>query len=226
MTPPQIFVGVDVQAVRACAYAVLDERGDWLGSGWVPGTGVAEIAAALRGTVEEQARGDASRVAVGMDAPRMPLAMPRAWYWDRSKSSWRERLPSDRGHGRHCEVVVAAHRIARPQWTPPGASAPGWMQLGFALFRELAAFPHVYEVFPSASYTLLSADKSARFELCLQGFARGPKDMLDAHVAALTAHEYVQGRGQAVGGGDGLGQIILPRRLAVGLERVLQWPEL
>jgi hypothetical protein len=53
----------------------------------------------------------------------------------------------------------------------------------------------------------------------------GPKDMLDAYVAAFTVHEYLVGRGAAVGGGDGLGAIVLPRPIAAGASSaVLRWP--
>ena len=37
--------------------------------------------------------------------------------------------------------------------------------------------------------------------------------MLDAWVAAATVREFEEGRGTAVGGGDDLGKIILPRPL-------------
>jgi hypothetical protein len=224
MRLPSIFIGVDVQAIRPCAYAVLDESGNWLASGWLPRAGVSEIATALRATARACAQGNGSRVAIGIDAPRMPLPKPRVAYWNRANSTWRSCLPSDRGRGRHCEVILAAHRVASPQWTPLAESAPDWMALGFALFDALAEFPNVFEVFPSASYAQLSGDDSVRFQLSLQGFSRGPKDMLDAHVAAVTVREYVQGRGQAVGGGDGCGEIVLARPLTSGPEAVLRWP--
>jgi hypothetical protein len=49
--------------------------------------------------------------------------------------------------------------------------------------------------------------------------------MLDAYVAAYTVHEFLIGKGVAVGGGDGLGAIILPRPLKDIDARVMQWPE-
>ena len=63
-----------------------------------------------------------------------------------------------------------------------------------------------------------------KLTIALQYFSAGPKDMLDAHVAALTAREVVMGRGAEVGGGDGLGTIALPRPLAAGPLDVLTWP--
>jgi hypothetical protein len=98
------------------------------------------------------------------------------------------------------------------------------MQLGFELFEELGADFNVYEVFPSASYVMLADDRSAHLNVLLSGFAPGPKDMLDAYVAAATTREFIQGRGSEVGGGDGLGSIILPRRIVNAIAGVLTWP--
>ena len=51
----------------------------------------------------------------------------------------------------------------------------------------------------------------------LSGFLPGPKDMLDAVVAALTGKEFPAGRGQEIGGGDGWAPLCcrgqLPNRL-------------
>ncbi len=98
------------------------------------------------------------------------------------------------------------------------------MRIGFEIFASLVAFKHVYEVFPSASYAQLSEEERATFCISLRGFAVGPKDMLDAYVAAFTIHEYLSGRGAAVGGGDDLGAIILPRRPSRDLPGLLSWP--
>ncbi len=62
------------------------------------------------------------------------------------------------------------------------------------------------------------------FSISLKGFARGVKDMIDAYVAAFTVHEYLAGRGVAVGGGDGMGEIILPRKLPTHPSILLEWP--
>jgi predicted nuclease with RNAse H fold len=98
------------------------------------------------------------------------------------------------------------------------------MQLGFKLFSAIEERAPVYEVFPSASYTLVKDDLPLRIGVRLNDFAPGPKDMLDAYVAAATVREFAQGRGCAVGGGDGLGEIILPRPLPKPIEGVLRWP--
>jgi hypothetical protein len=86
------------------------------------------------------------------------------------------------------------------------------MGLGFLIYKSLKDFPLVYEVFPSASYKMLEKENLA-YELCLNNFTGGVKDMLDASVAAVTVYEFVTGRGCEVGGGDGSGTIILPRKI-------------
>jgi hypothetical protein len=93
-------------------------------------------------------------VEVRIDAPRMPLDKKRQWYWDGKKRRWK---PSNTqsGYGRHCEIVISAHRIANPQWTPVVDVAPEWMRLGFNLYSALNGTCQVHEVFPTASYNLL-----------------------------------------------------------------------
>jgi predicted nuclease with RNAse H fold len=98
------------------------------------------------------------------------------------------------------------------------------MRLGFALFAALGKGAPVYEVFPSASYTLLKDCSALKIGVQLNAFAQGPKDMLDAYVAAATVREFVEGRGSSVGGGDGLGEIILPRPVPQPIEGVFRWP--
>jgi predicted nuclease with RNAse H fold len=98
------------------------------------------------------------------------------------------------------------------------------MKVGFRLYVALSGEPDVHEVFPSASYNQLAAEERAVLSINLKGFADGPKDMLDAYVAAYTVHEYLAGRGVAVGGGDGLGTIVLPRPLAKNCDAVSRWP--
>jgi predicted nuclease with RNAse H fold len=97
------------------------------------------------------------------------------------------------------------------------------MQLGVALFQALGSRYPVYEAFPSASYRQLQGDPSLRIRVRLGDFHAGPKDMLDAYMAAATVREYTRGAGCAVGGGDGLGTIILPRPVE-STSAVLDWP--
>lgn len=171
-----------------------------------------------------EARSLAARFPVatyGIDAPRMPLPEPRQWYWRSGR--WVQRAPADKGQGRHCEVVISAHRIANPQWTRQAQDTPQWMHHGFALFETLGQ-GNCHEVFPTASYKLLSGVASCAVRMDFSGFEPGPKDMIDAIVAAVTVREYLAGRGQAVGNGDGLGCIILPRPIVRPIAAVLEWP--
>jgi hypothetical protein len=183
-------------------------------AGWIPTAqltlSVQELAIRFRNAV------------FAIDAPRMALPAPRTWYW--SKGGWRHQSGHEKGNGRHCEVVIAAHRLANPQWTPLVASAPSWMQHGFAIFAALQGRAQCLEVFPSASYQMLNNTTDVRVDMALGQFAPGPKDMLDAVVAARTGLEYIEGRGQEVGGGDGLGTIVLPRPIASPIAEVLRWP--
>jgi len=159
---------------------------------------------------------------VAVDAPRTPLPAPRKWYWQSNR--WRQCRPKDQGAGRHCEIVVATHRLANPQWTPSRPPFPRWMELGFAIFKGLDSEFAIYEVFPPASYRMLKGDDLTTITVRVGNFAQGPKDMLDAYVAAATLREFAQGRGCEVGGGDGLGSIILPRPIDVPMDDVLKWP--
>lgn len=218
-----LYLGIDVQASRGCPYVVLDQSGEPVDAGWLSG-GLGEVVRGLGKVVDRHSGTRGSSLAAGIDAPRVPLRSPRQWYWDGNTARWRPARPSDRGNGRHCEIVIAAHRIANPQWTPHRPPFPEWMQLGFALFTSLVKCVPTYEVFPSASYALMDGDPPIRIGVWLKGFARGPKDILDAYVAAATVREFVQERGSAMGGGDGLGQIILPRPLPKPIEEVLRWP--
>jgi hypothetical protein len=122
------------------------------------------------------------------------------------------RLETKQSVGRECEVIIKSYSIANPQWTKTLAESPEWMKLGYNIFSALKEFPYVYEVFPSASYKMLEKENLA-YELCLNNFTSGVKDMLDASVAAITVYEFVNGRGCEVGGNDGLGTIVIPRKI-------------
>lgn len=209
------FIGIDVQSNRGCAFAVLDDSGRLVDSGWLdaPEAQSAPILASRQ-----------TDAVFGIDAPRQPLPSPRRWYWDGRHRIWRPRQRRDRGLGRHCEIVIRAHQLANPQWTPLKRDAPPWMRLGFALFAALATYP-VYEVFPSAAYAQLKGQREPVVSINFADFVFGPKDMLDAVIAAATVREFTAGRGCAVGGGDDLGEIVLPRPLGQPIPAVLTWPE-
>ena len=218
-TNPSVrFIGVDVSAKRGCAIAALDERRSLCGTNWVEGK-TSTVVEAIK------ALGDgADEVVIGVDAPRKPLTQLRSWNWNSKGQRWRELGPARRVRGRHCEVVVRSLGIANPQWTPRAHDAPPWMSLGFELFPALEDLGTVHEVFPSATYFQLSHCDEPEVRLSFRGFADGPKDMLDAVVAAVTVAEYAAGRGMEVGGGDGLGSIILPRSIGDCRAELLRWP--
>lgn len=152
-----------------------------------------------------------NRIAIGIDAPRMPIKTLRTRYFDKTKNIWIEK--PETSNGRECEVLIKSYNLANPQWTRKSKESPKWMQLGFKIFSELKSFPYVYEVFPSASYRMLEKEK-LKYELCLNDFVSGVKDMLDASIAAITVYEFLSGKGCEVGGDDGLGTIVLPRNVS------------
>ncbi len=213
-----LFVGIDIQIRRNCCYAVIDDTGILIESGWLSSAeaDAVDLVKRLSGS---------GQVAVGLDAPRMPLVSPRKWYWKGNRRRWEERT-TQKGNGRHCEIIISAHRLANPQWTPLKTEGPEWMQLGFSLFKALEGLAIVHEVFPTASYTLLQGNTDVRIDADFSTCSPGPKDMLDAWVAAATVREFAEGRGAEAGGGDGLGTIILPRPLPEPvIDEVLRWPD-
>ena len=193
------FVGIDIQIRRNCCYAVVDDTGTLIDSGWLPRAeaGAVDLVKRLSGS---------DQVVVGIDAPRMPMPSKRQWYWNGNKRRWSLK-GNQKGNGRHCEIVISAHRLANPQWTPLEEAAPEWMKLGFQLFSALKGHVMVHEVFPTASYALLQGNEDVRIDADFSACQPGPKDMLDAWVADATVREFVEGRGTEVGGGDGLGTI-------------------
>jgi len=218
MLNDEYYIGIDIQIRRNCCYAIIDESGILIESGWFSNDEVDAVDLLKRWSKSGQ-------IHVGIDAPRMPLVSKRQWYWSGAKRKWSPRK-AQKGHGRHCEVVISAHRLANPQWTPLQQDAPDWMLLGFKLYSALEDFAKVYEVFPTASYALLEGNPDVRIEADFSACKPGPKDMLDALVAAATVREFTKGRGTEVGGGDGLGTIILPRPLPQPvIKEVLEWPE-
>jgi len=152
-----IFIGIDIQIRRGCCFAVINETGTLINSGWLssPVTDAVELV--------QQLSGPRKVLAVGIDAPRMPLVTPREWYWNRNKRRYDKRS-SQKGYGRQCEIVISAHGIANPQWTPLVSEAPEWMQRGFKLYEALEDLAKVHEVFPSASYNLLQGNTDIRID--------------------------------------------------------------
>lgn len=214
---PPLFIGVDVQVRRKCSYAVLDTDGTLIDSGWF-----ADPEDEFQDIIQKFSA--SGRPEVGIDAPRMPLLQKRRWFWDGRQRRWKLSR-NQNGYGRHCEIVLSAHRIANPQWTPLKEKAPEWMRLGFSLFSAIEKAAGVHEVFPAASYSLLSGNRDVRIQVDFSACKPGPKDMLDAWIAAATVKEFMEKKGCEVGGGDGLGTIVLPRPLPEPvIDKVLTWP--
>ena len=140
----------------------------------------------------------------------MPLRKLRNRYFKKETGEWI--VKTKQSIGRECEVIINSFRIANCQWTNSLEKSPEWMRLGYSIFSHLKDFKFLYEVFPSASYKMLE-NEIVRYEISLTNFKSGIKDMLDASVAAITVKEYIEGRGCEVGGEDGLGTIILPRKI-------------
>jgi predicted nuclease with RNAse H fold len=214
------YVGIDVQETPGCCFAVIGEDTLVLESGWL-GDPKKDAFLLIKKLMNKN-----YEVLVGIDAPRTPLKFPRQWYWDGSHTRWRSRRQEEKGYGRHCEIVVRVHDIANPQYTPLAEEAPAWMKTGFKLFLALQDIVQTYEVFPTASYTLLEGITDVQIGIDFSSCKLGPKDILDAFVAATTVREVVHERGCRVGGGDGLGEIILPRSLRQPvIKEVLTWPK-
>jgi hypothetical protein len=204
------YLGLDVQVSRPCTYALLNSSGELLDEGDME-SGLQVAPKRLRELIDLT---HAAHLSIGIDAPRTRMTAPRQWYW--SKGHWRQRT-TEKGWGRHCEVAIFSEKLARPQWTPWTGSGPcePWMELGFELFACLRMTTHdVFEVFPSASCSLMPEigilNGKTRKEMRGAG-----KDRMDALVAAKTIYEHEKhGPAAAIGGGDGLGEIILPKPIS------------
>ena len=219
------YLGIDVQINRGCAYYIINKDLEYVQSGWLTTSTHDDVCRQLDDLISKLKTQSKGKIAVGIDAPRMGLDKPRAWYW--RGGQWRRKTNLEKGFGRHCEVVIKALGIANPQWTQLKDTSPPWMELGYRLYQSLQDIDHLYEVFPSASYALLAGKQHDPVALCFADFSCGPKDMLDACMCAYTLHAFLNGEGFEVGGGDGLGTIILPGRLsAANSYPLLHWPEL
>lgn len=201
------FAGIDVQIERGCCYYIIDENKNYVSSGWIK----ENIPQSFKKLFSEISDNDLNKIVIGIDAPRMPINEHRKRSFDKKTNSWIEK--GDEKLGRECEVIIKSYNIANPQWTRTFNDSPDWMKLGYSIFESLKDFPFVYEVFPSASYRMLEKE-NVKYELCLNNFSGGVKDMLDASVGAISVYEFINGRGCEVGGEDGLGKIVLPRKLS------------
>jgi hypothetical protein len=220
-----IVVGIDVQAVNPCPYFVLNYDLMCVGSGWINSDSNSAVSERLFEILQALQAGGATEITLGIDAPRLPLPSPREHYWNGRTQQWRPRRKGEAGYGRHCEIVLKALNIANPQWTRLRDKCPDWMCRGFTIFDFLRSHSFkTFEVFPSASYSILMGQTEPKVTIDFAQFAPKPKDMIDACVAGVTVLEFLQGRGSEVGGGDGLGTIILPGPLPSGDHPVHEWP--
>lgn len=200
------FAGIDVQISRGCSFYILDNNKSFISSGWIKDN----IPESFKKLFIEKTHNNPNQIAIGIDAPRMPMTKLRTRIFDRKNNQW---IENDKPKtGRECEVIIKSYNIANPQWTNTLENSEDWMKLGYSIFSKLIEFPFVYEVFPSASYRML-ANENIKYELCLDEFNTGVKDMLDASVAAITVHEFINGKGCEVGGEDELGTIVLPIKI-------------
>jgi predicted nuclease with RNAse H fold len=206
MNKIKYFAGIDVQIKRGCFYYILDENKTYVTSGWIK----ENIPQSFINLFLKLTNNNLEQIAIGIDAPRMPIKKLRKRSFNKKTNSWFDHR--DEKLGRECEVIIKSYNIANPQWTRTLKDSPDWMQLGFSIFDSLKDFSFVNEVFPSASYKMME-NENVKYELCLNEFNSGVKDMLDASVAALTVFEFVNGQGCEVGGDDGLGTIVLPRKI-------------
>lgn len=202
----KLFAGVDVQIKRGCCYYIIDENKKFVESGWIK----ENIPNSFKELFLKISNKKPEQIMVGIDSPRMPIDKPRKRNFDRKSNSWNQN--DEPKLGREYEVIIKSYNIANPQWTRTMDKSPDWMKLGFSIYYSLKSFPFVYEIFPSASYKMLKKE-NVKYELCINDFVEGVKDMLDASVAAITVYEFVNGRGCEVGGEDGLGTIVLPCKI-------------
>jgi predicted nuclease with RNAse H fold len=200
------FAGIDVQISHGCCYYIIDENKKYVASDWIK----ENTPQSFKDLFLKISNNNPRQIAIGVDAPRIPIRKLRTRSFDKKTNSWIEKV--DEKLGRECEVIIKSYNIANPQWTRTLKDSPEWMRLAFSIFDSLKDFPFVYEVFPSASYKMLEKERM-KYELCLNDFVSGVKDMIDASVGAITVYEFISGRGCEVGGEDGLGTIVLPRKL-------------
>ena len=127
-------MGIDVQIKRGCSYFILDETAEILSSGWAKENTHQKTAYQLRTVALESSGGKLDNIVIGIDSPRMPLKNQREFYWNNKRKKWRKRMSNEKGHGRHCEVVIKSLGIANPQWTRLKDDCMEWMQLGFKIY--------------------------------------------------------------------------------------------
>jgi len=75
------FMGIDVQISRKCPYMVLNNKSICISSGWLEGESTNEICKNLIYRLANFDKKGISNIAIGIDAPRVPLKAPRQYFW-------------------------------------------------------------------------------------------------------------------------------------------------
>jgi predicted nuclease with RNAse H fold len=131
---------------------------------------------------------------------------------------------------RCCEIALGRQYRLWVPWVTPvaGAAVPGWMQVGFQVYAELAASGHTpIEVYPHAGFQLLASsrlpkkttlggiqERVARLEahgITAPWMGLWSHDALDATLAALLALRATENTAVAVGCGHDNSAIWIPR---------------
>ncbi|MCK7516864.1 MAG: hypothetical protein MZV64_03645 [Ignavibacteriales bacterium] len=75
------FAGIDVQISRGCSYYILDNNKNFIASGWVK----ENIPQSFENLFLEISYNQPDTIAIGIDAPRMPIRKLRTRYFDKKK---------------------------------------------------------------------------------------------------------------------------------------------
>lgn len=78
MINEHLYIGIDIQTRRNCCYAVIDESGTLIESGWFSDDVIDALELIKR-------LSKSSQIYVGIDAPRKPLVSKRKWFWSGGK---------------------------------------------------------------------------------------------------------------------------------------------
>lgn len=204
-----LHIGLAPGLAGRTAFMVLDGAGNFLDAGFFEGCLPTEL-------VRQIEAGLAAGLAVlaGVDAARHALPRLRYWEWEPTAERW-VRLLRGTSAGRHAEIILRAHGFRETRWTDRTAGAA-------SMFQALHALPGtvIYETCAEASFQALDPGSPLPSQS-----APAEGSLEHATLAATTSREFFAGRGQEIGGGDGLGTIILPRPLRRRIAGVLEWPD-
>jgi hypothetical protein len=109
----QYFMGIDVQIRRRCPYLILNHKKICVSSGWLERDSKDGICGNLLQLINALENNGIGTIAIGIDAPRVPLSTTRKYFWDGKRNRWKGKS-GQRGYGRHCEVILKSLNIANP----------------------------------------------------------------------------------------------------------------